>query len=66
MKEFVKEFASKMGMDTSEMLRMMIDYYFMSYFSRTGSYEEIRQKFFRLYPSEEYQNEALKKGKMGK
>jgi hypothetical protein len=50
LKEFVKEFAGKMGMDTSDFMRLMIEYYFMAMFSQTGSYKEIRERFFTMYP----------------
>lgn len=49
-KAFVKEFAEKMGMDISEFLRLIVEYYFLAQFSRTGSYKEIRKKFFDMYP----------------
>lgn len=49
-KAFVKEFAEKTGMDTSEFLRTIIQYYFMAYFSKSGSYEEIRKRFFAMNP----------------
>lgn len=53
LKEFVKEFAGKMGMDTSDFMRLMIEYYFMAMFSQTGSYKEIRERFFSMYPDRE-------------
>lgn len=52
LKEFVKEFAEKMGMDTSDFMRLVLEYYYMAYFSKTGSYKEIRERFFSLYPSD--------------
>jgi hypothetical protein len=50
MKEFVREFAEKMGMDTSDFMRLVLEYWFMAYFVKQGSYKDIRQKFFDLYP----------------
>jgi hypothetical protein len=49
LKSFVKEFSEKMNMDISEMMRLIIEYYFLAQFSRTGSYKEIRKKFFDMY-----------------
>lgn len=58
MKEFVREFADKMGMDTSDFMRLVLEYYWMAYFCKQFSYKDIRQKFFDLYP-----NHDPKKGK---
>lgn len=50
MKSFVREFAEKMGMDTSDFMRLVLEYWFLCYFCKEGSYKTIRQKFFDLYP----------------
>jgi hypothetical protein len=51
MKAFVREFSEKMGLDISDFMRLVLEYYYMAYFSKTGSYEEIREKFFSMYPN---------------
>jgi hypothetical protein len=53
MKEFVREFAEKMGMDTSDFMRLVLEYYWMAYFTRTGSYKDIRDRFFSMFPDNE-------------
>jgi hypothetical protein len=50
MKVFVREFAEKMGMDTSDFMRLVLEFYYMAYFTKQGSYKEIREKFFAMYP----------------
>jgi len=50
MKLFIKEFSSKVGMDISEFMRIVIRYYFMAYFTKQGSYRDIKKKFFGIYP----------------
>lgn len=60
MKLFVKEFAEKMGMDTSELMRLILEYYFLAQYLEQGSYRQIRQKFFDMYPERE---KKRKKGK---
>jgi hypothetical protein len=63
MKAFVKEWADKMGMDTSEFMRLVLEYYYLAVFTRTGSYADIRKKFFTMFPTEE---SVTKKGKIVK
>jgi hypothetical protein len=60
LKAFVREFAEKNGMDTSDFLRLILHYYFMAFFTKQGSYREIRERFFQLYPPDE---KSKKKGK---
>jgi hypothetical protein len=50
MKDFIKEFSEKTGMDISEFMRTVVRYYFLAYFTRQGSYHDIRAKFFNIYP----------------
>lgn len=49
-KMFINDFAQKMGMDLSEFLRMIIEYFFLAYFSKQPSYNEMRRIFFEAYP----------------
>jgi hypothetical protein len=58
MKDFVKEFAGKMGMDTSDFMRLVLEYYYFAMFTQQGSYKEIREKFFSLYPERNPKNKA--------
>jgi len=51
MKYFVKEFAEKQGLDISDFMRMMLEYFFMGYFTNQAPYQELRQKFFNMYPN---------------
>lgn len=53
MKLFVKEFSEKMGMDISEFMRMVLEYYYLAYFTKQMDFNEIRRKFFRTYPTKE-------------
>jgi len=48
-KAFVKEYAEKMGMDVSEFLRLVLEYYFLAYFTKQMGFKEIRKKFFQTY-----------------
>ena len=61
MKEFIKEFAGKMNLDISDMMRLMVEYYFFCYFVKQGSYEEIQKKFFDLYPEHDPKTTRKKK-----
>ena len=53
MKSFVREFAEKMGMDTSDFMRLVLEFYYLAYFTKQGSYKDIREKFFTMYPNSE-------------
>jgi hypothetical protein len=62
MKAFVKEFSEKMNMEVSDFMRLMVEYYFLAQFSRTGSYREIKKKFFDIYDNpEKGKNDKQKK-----
>ena len=50
LKEFVKEFAEKMGMDTSDLMRLIVEFYFFHFFTGQSSYRDIRERFFKMYP----------------
>jgi hypothetical protein len=58
MKDFIKEFAANMGMDTSDLMRMIVEYYFFCFFTGQGSYKQIREKFFSI--TENPQKKVLK------
>lgn len=60
MKEFVREFAEKMGMDTSDFMRLVLEYYWMAYFTRTGSYKDVRDRFFSMFPDKKKKSEGKK------
>jgi hypothetical protein len=51
MKDFVKEWADRQGLDISDFMRMMLNYFYMAYFTNTGSYDDMKSKFFRMYPN---------------
>jgi hypothetical protein len=52
MKRFVKEYAEKLGLDISDFMRMMLEWYYMAYFTgEKQSYQELREKFFKMYPN---------------
>jgi hypothetical protein len=52
MENFVKEFAKKQELDTSDFMRMMLEMFFMSYFTQGESYQDLRKKFFGMFPNE--------------
>jgi hypothetical protein len=51
LKAFAKEYSEKMGLDLSDFMRLVLEYYWMAFFTQTGSYKEIREKFFSMYPN---------------
>jgi hypothetical protein len=61
LKTFVKEYAEKMDMDISEFMRMVLEYYYLAMFSQTGSYKEIRKKFFDMFPPEKKKDKTKNK-----
>jgi len=63
MKRFVREFAEKMGMDTSDFMRLVLEYYYLAMFTRTGSYKDIREKFFTMFP--EHDHKTVRNNKKG-
>jgi|GEM_PF-5543817 hypothetical protein len=50
MKHFVKEFSEKQGLDISDFMRMMLEYFYMSYFTGSDSYIELKRKFLNMFP----------------
>jgi hypothetical protein len=48
LKDFVVEFASNMGLDLSDFMRMMLEYFYMSYFTEGESYMNLKAKFMKL------------------
>jgi uncharacterized protein with von Willebrand factor type A (vWA) domain len=62
MKSFVKEFSEKMGMDISELMRLIIEYYFFSFFMGTGTYKDMRERFFIMFPSDDKNKYNNQKG----
>jgi len=58
MKQFVKEFASRIGLDVSDLMRMILQYYFMSYFTGTFNFEDMKKRFFEMYPNSPQNNSS--------
>jgi hypothetical protein len=58
MKSFVREFAEKQGLDISDFMRMMLEYFYMNYFVEGESYQDLRKKFFSMYPNNKEVNGA--------
>lgn len=57
---FVNEFAKSVKMERSELMRKIVEHYFLMYFSnnQTSTYEELKDKFLSIQPkslSEEQQ-----------
>ena len=51
LKSFVREFAENQGLDISDFMRMMLEYFYMSYFTQGKSYQDLRIKFFKMFPN---------------
>jgi hypothetical protein len=51
MKQFVREFSEKQGVDVSDFMRMMLNFFYMAYFTDSMSYEDLKRKFFSMYPN---------------
>lgn len=51
MKAFVKEWADRQGLDISDFMRMMLNYFYMAYFTDSSPYDELKKKFFTMYPN---------------
>lgn len=68
MKAFVREFSEKMGLDVSDFMRLVLEYYWMAFFTKTGSFDEIKTRFFDMYPDREEKNDdkTTERPKLGK
>jgi len=49
MKQFVKEFANQMNMDISDLMRMILNYFFMSYFTGEFNFQRMRERFNEMF-----------------
>jgi len=65
LKEFVKEFAEKMGMDTSDLMRLIVEFYFFHFFTGQSSYRDIRERFFKMFPDMKSDTKTAKNNKKG-
>lgn len=52
MKEFIKEFASKQGLDISDFMRLILEYFCMAYFTGQEPYQELKKRFYAMFPND--------------
>lgn len=51
--EFVKDFSASVKMETSELMRTIVEHYFLMYFSnsnRTATYDDLKCQFLEMNP----------------